>query len=71
MSGASPRCLYGCVGLSRVAHDRYSGMISSSIWEIEVIRDQEGGISFQIPGFGKSAERDGGKSNGKTGTVEM
>lgn len=44
-------------------------MIWSSIWEIEDIRDQEGGISFQIPGFGMSDERGGGRSNGKAGTV--
>lgn len=38
-------------------------MIGSSIWEIEGIRDLESRISFQIPGFGMSDGRNGGRSN--------
>lgn len=42
---------------------RCSGMIESSIWRTEGIRDLEGGISFQIPGFGMSNGKNGGRSN--------
>lgn len=40
-----------------------SGMIGSRIWETEGVRDLEGGISSQIPGFGLSDGKDGGKSS--------
>ena len=40
-----------------------SGMIGSRVWETEGVRDLEGGISSQIPGFGLSDGKDGGKSS--------
>lgn len=43
--------------------DGGSGMIGSRVWEIEGVRDLEGGISFQIPGFEMSDGRDRGKSS--------
>lgn len=40
-----------------------SGMIGSRVWETEGVRDLEGGISSQIPRFGLSDGKDGGKSS--------
>lgn len=40
-----------------------TGMIGSRVWETEGVRDLEGGISSQIPGFGLSDGKDGGKSS--------
>lgn len=68
MSGSSPRYVYGWLGLSRVAPDRdiqeWFGPAFGRWY-------QEGGISFQILGFGIFDESDGGRSNWKAGTVGM